>query len=119
MRTAVHIVLLSCVTLYALSAPVMWGVYYLEADAIAAAYCVNPDKPSCHGKCHMAKLTAKKSGRDEAPPLVERTIKKPLLFLTSVPAAPSPGERPVPSYGSFSSPSLRNGYPQSVYHPPA
>lgn len=119
MRTVAHIVLLICVTLYALSAPVMWGLYYLEADAIAAAYCVNPDKPSCHGKCHMAKLTAKKSGRDDAPPPVGRTIEKPLLFLTSMPTETSAAERPVPSYGLLSSPSLRSGYPQSVYHPPA
>lgn len=119
MKIAAHIVLLLCVVLYSLSAPVMWGLYYLESDAIARAYCVNPDTPSCHGRCHMAKLTSKKQENSDTPPLVERTIEKPLLFFTESTAYSSLIDCATLPYGTSSSSDLHSGYPQRIYHPPA
>lgn len=119
MPRVVHIVLLLCVVLYSLSAPVMWAVYYLESDTVAAAFCVNPDKPACHGKCHVVKLTSKARGTDEAPPPIEQNVEKPLLFFAAQSRDVSLIKSATLSYSTVPPFSLASGYPQCVYHPPA
>src|SRR5436309_658236 len=57
MRRLLHLTLTVCLSLYVMSTPVMWGVYYLFADQIAASYCVNRANSCCHGKCHVGKVT--------------------------------------------------------------
>ena len=70
-----------CFTLYTMSVPLTWAVYYLYADRIAGTYCVNRDDPSCHGRCHIRAVT----GAQEKPtaPSAPRYLQEPLPFLIS------------------------------------
>ena len=120
MRKLLNILVFVSVVLYSLSAPLMWGIYYVRSDAIAAAYCVNPDKPSCHGKCHMAKLMDgdRSHNKSDIPPLLQKTDERILLLFHETVLSDGPSERLSLGYGKCRPFVVRAGYPQGVYHPP-
>lgn len=102
-----------------MSVPVTWGLYYLQADVVAATYCENPEKPSCHGKCHVAKLTSKQSSESDLPPLVELNPEKPLLYFTEICEHDASQVDAPLSYFVDQSRGLQRGYPSDIFHPPA
>ena len=119
MKQLITILILSLVMLYSLSGPVLWGLYFFRADAVAAAYCENPDKPSCHGKCHMAKLATKHQTESESPPIMEVNPEKPLLFVVDqIKADLAQAQGVLFRNPTAEPPSLRRGYPSGIFHPP-
>lgn len=119
MHLLLRILTLVTITLYSMSGVILWGGYFLRADAIAETSCVNPATPSCHGKCHMAKLTSEDHDSQDTMPIVELTLEKPLLFLHI------PGnvqsvcvKQSANSYGPDRPALLPEGMPQPVFHPP-
>ena len=114
MRGLLHLILLLVFTLYVQSAPAAWALYAANGDDIAAAYCVNSARPSCHGRCHMAKSTTKGGpGQTENVVVVKllpfipvASITLPLIS-TSINYRPSAGECLIP------------GFPADIDHPPA
>lgn len=121
MRFVLHIATLATVVLYSLSAPLLWGIYFLRTEAIASSYCVNSSNPDCKGKCHMTKIVQhdKSDGDpDIPPPLVEPNRDQVILFCSELPVD---GEATTPrSAASAECPdaSLRSGYPNAIDHPP-
>ena len=118
MRPLLNIVTLLLVSLYSVSASVTWGLYYLRADVVAATYCENLDQPSCHGKCHIAKLTSKQNSEGDVPPLAEVSLEKPLLYFIELPEQETAqAYSALPSFMDQSR-VLQRGYPSGVFHPP-
>ena len=107
------------VLLYSMSVPVIWGMYYLQADVVAAAHCVNPDVPSCHGKCHVTKLASKQQTDNQTPPLLEVNPEKPLLYVLEAMSEDSAPEMHSTCAYITTSSTLLGGYPSNVFHPPA
>lgn len=119
MKVVANILVLISVMLYSLSVPVTWGLYLLRADAIAKVYCVNPGKPSCHGKCHIAKLTTKGEEKSNTPSLIELNLQKPLLFFADSRSLLISDKTTIFLHRPLSSSSLQRGYALGVYHPPS
>lgn len=119
MKQLLTILTLSLIMLYSMSVPVLWGLYYLRADAVAAAFCENPDKPSCHGKCHMAKIASKHQTDSDAPPVLEVNPEKPLLFVLDQLQDDTLQKEDSHRYSPQAEPpALRRGYPSGIFHPP-
>lgn len=119
MQRILQTILIAVVTLYSQSAPTAWLAYWLNADAIAEVYCVNPDIPSCHGKCHVARVTSEEKEQGNTTPNLVLEIERPFLYLVGdsreLPSQ-SPGTS-VEQYHIGSMP-LLDGFPSDVYHPP-
>lgn len=51
--------------------------FYVNQEEIAAALCVNKDKPAmqCHGQCHLAKQLQQQDKKDQQSP--EKALNKP------------------------------------------
>lgn len=115
MRNFLHSILLLLFTLHVQSAPVLWSLYYANADTIAAAYCVNPSNPKCHGRCHIAKVTKQQQsntqGQSENPP------ERPMPFIMT-PAAEQPITENRPHTYTASTERVVRGFSSGIDHPP-
>lgn len=116
MRRAIHSIVLLLFTLYVQSVPVSWSLYYVFADRVAAVYCENPTTPSCHGRCHMAKVTAKQQ-RQDSPATVEITVDKPLPFVQVAPSSASLLASGTILHPPFDVPTIA-GVASEIDHPP-
>src|SRR5579871_5673586 len=69
MRKFTNIALVLLLGLYYNSVPIAWLSYSTFAEKIFAEHCINPTKPSCHGKCQVMAMQnkAEKSGSQQAP----------------------------------------------------
>ncbi|MEO5930177.1 MAG: hypothetical protein ABIR47_09605 [Candidatus Kapaibacterium sp.] len=115
MTRALRTIVLLLFILYVQSGPVQWVAYGLFADNVAAAYCINPDRPACHGRCHMSALT--RGGEKKDAPVVEIAIHKLIPFTLdgapNHPAATISIRYRTPDRSRYSS-----GYPPGIDHPP-
>lgn len=59
-------------SLYVLSTPVVWVVYYAYQDYIAENFCVNKKNPDCCGKCFVNDVTDEEP-KKELPKIEVRT----------------------------------------------
>ncbi len=115
MRRAFHVIVLLLFTLYVQSGAMTWAVYYLFADDIAAAFCVNPTNPACHGRCHMTQITEKQQKHDA--PGVEINIEKPLPFVSGWSQPVAFTDMLTTLYHSADAP-LIDGVSTEIDHPP-
>jgi len=115
MRRSLSLILVLLFTLYVQSAPVAWILYALDADAIAAAYCVNPDKPSCHGKCHIIRTTS--GEKSPTSPASEITLPDLPPFLGGT-FRLSDAVAMNAMFSSATAAGTLQGYHPPIYHPP-
>lgn len=115
MRNILHSILLLLFTLHVQSAPVLWSLYYVNADDIAATYCVNRSNPKCHGRCHIAKTAEQQQNhsgsQSEHPP------ERPMPFIM-IPAAEQSPTQIRPQTYSSSTDRLMRGFSDRIDHPP-
>ncbi|MFI5263306.1 MAG: hypothetical protein ACHQM6_02190 [Candidatus Kapaibacterium sp.] len=116
-RTTTHIAFVLLLGLYFNSVPVAWLAYSTFAEKAFAAHCVNPGKPSCHGKCQIISMQAKaeKSGKPQALAIQFAQIHPSLLFSLVVPDVSRVGEKIV--WKNIIS-SVRQGITPTPFHPP-
>ena len=118
MKRLLSTITLAALTLYSISGVFLCGIYLLQSDVIAEAFCVNPQQPSCHGKCHIAKLTTNEQEKNDTLPFVEINLEKPLLFHPVTILQEPVQSILLPPFSSLNLGPLLNGYPQSIDHPP-
>jgi hypothetical protein len=115
MKRIARTILLILFTLYANGSPVAWVVYAFQADSIAAAYCVNPTNPACHGKCHVN--TASNEQRKGSAPsdrvMLEKSLPAPFVL-----SAPSYRIASTTEFLPPDGADIMAGHPASIYHPP-
>ena len=115
MKRIARTILLLLFTLYANGGPAAWIVYALQADSIAAAYCVNPTNPACHGKCHVNTVTEQQ--RKGSAPQMRVVLEKSLPAPSILPASPlHPTDDPA--FASLDDAIPLAGHPVGVDHPP-
>ncbi|MCB0713598.1 MAG: hypothetical protein KDD67_14820 [Ignavibacteriae bacterium] len=118
MKRLLHILTLTTVTLYSMGGLLLWGGYFLRADVIAETSCVNPQTPSCHGKCHISKLVTERKSGEEEPPIIDLNIEKLVLFFPSPPLPVTAVLTPPTADLAQVSSALPEGQKQEVFHPP-
>lgn len=115
-RSILLCLLLTTFTLYVEGGVVAWGLYAIFADQIAAAYCVNPTNPCCHGKCHMRSATEKDRKQGTS---AEIAGVKTVLFVAGEILPPLLVGRSCESYRLHDAGGTAAGHPSPIDHPPS
>lgn len=115
MRSLLHIIILVAFVLYAESTAVMWGLYALFDDDVAAYFCENSSNPACHGRCHVVKTTSKAENDRARGPEIDLPKTLPFIATSTTIVVVS---SVVHATGVLSDPLLSAGFPTPIYHPP-
>lgn len=115
LRRTFTIIALLTFAIYANGIVAIWSCYYASADAIAAAYCVNPSKPCCHGKCYIGRLAVNQQSGNTPASAISTLKLSPYVAATeeALPAA-----TPIPPAYHSPEEHARDGSRRAIDHPP-